>query len=101
MNLLQDRTPVIETYLQNMAPDPKLGPVPKNDRYFLGRMDLRQSVDRKDYLKQPSMEKRLLGGFTRCFKVEYRPLGFSWMIFADRDDFDRGTKISDTSNVSS
>jgi hypothetical protein len=89
MNLLQDRTPVVETYLQNVTQDPQLGPVPKNDRYFLGRMDLSKSIDRKDYLKQPSMEKRLLGGFTKFFKVEYRPLGFSWMIFADRDDFDR------------
>ena len=35
------------------------------------------------------MEKRLLGGFTKLFKVQYQPLGFSWMIFADRDDFDR------------
>jgi len=40
LNLLQDRTPVVETYLQNMTQDPQLGPVPKNDRYFLGRMDL-------------------------------------------------------------
>jgi len=89
LNLLQDRTPVVETYLQNMTQDPQLGPVPKNDRYFLGRMDLSKSIDRKDYMKQQSMEKRLLGGFTKFFKVEYRPLGFSWMIVADRSDFDR------------
>ena len=89
MNLLQDRTPVVETYLQNMTQDPQLGAVPKNDRYFLGRMDFSKSIDRKDYLRQPSMEKVLLGGFTKFFKVEYRPLGFTWMIVADRDDFDR------------
>jgi hypothetical protein len=89
INLLQDRTPVVETYLQNMTPDPQLGSVPKDDRYFLGRMDLSKSIDRKEYLKQSSMKKHLLGGFNKFFKVEYRPLGFSWMIFADRDDFDR------------
>src|SRR6266576_5202953 len=89
MNLLQDRTPIVETYLQNVASDPELGPVPKNDRYFLGRMDLSESIDRKDYMKEQSLEKRLLGGFTKLFKVQYQPLGFSWMIFADRDDFDR------------
>jgi len=89
MNLLQDRTPVVETYLQNMTPDAQLGPVPKDDRYFLGRMDLSESINRKDYMKQPSMERRLLGGFTKFFKVEYRPLGFAWMIVADRNDFDR------------
>jgi len=89
MSLLQDRTPIVETYLQNVTLDPELGPVPKNDRYFLGRMDLSKSIDRKDYIKEQSMEKRLLGGFTSLFKVHYQPLGFSWMIFADRDDFDR------------
>jgi hypothetical protein len=35
------------------------------------------------------MEKHLLGGFTKMFKFQYQPLGFSWMIFADRNDFDR------------
>ena len=89
MNLLQDRSPIVETYLQNVTPEAQLGPVPKDDRYFLGRMDFSESIDRKDYMKQPSMEKRLLGGFTKFFSVQYRPLGFSWMIFADRDDFDR------------
>jgi hypothetical protein len=89
MKLLQGRTPIVETYLQNLTQDPQLGPVPKNDRYFLGRMDLSKSIDRKDYMKQESMEKRLLGGFTKLFTMQYRPLGFSWMIFADRDDFDR------------
>jgi hypothetical protein len=52
-------------------------------------MDFSESIDRKDYMKQPSMEKHLLGGFTKFFSVQYQPLGFSWMIFADRDDFDR------------
>ncbi len=89
MKMLEDRTPIVETYLQNVTFDAQLGPVPKDDRYFLGRMDFSESIDRKDYMKQPSMEKRLLGGFTKFFTVQYQPLGFSWMIFADRDDFDR------------
>jgi hypothetical protein len=90
IKMLQTRTPVIETYLQNLALDPALGPVPQNDKYFLGRMDLSTSIDRKDYIKDDqSMEKHLLGGFSKLFKIQYQPLGFSWMIFADRNDFDR------------
>ncbi len=61
MKMLEDRTPIVETYLQNVTPDAQLGPVPKDDRYFLGRMDFSESIDRKDYMKQPSMEKRQLG----------------------------------------
>jgi hypothetical protein len=92
VKMLETRTPVVETYLQNLTLDPALGPVPKDDRYFLGRMDLSASIDRKDYIKDDaSMEKHLLGGFQKLFKVQYQPLGFSWMIFADRNDFDRKT----------
>jgi hypothetical protein len=88
---LATRTPVVETYLQNLTADPQLGPVPSADHYFLGRMDMGETVDRKDYLKEEnrSMESRLLGGFGKLYKVQYQPLGFSWMVYADRTDFDR------------
>src|SRR5437016_4141574 len=89
MEMLKTRTPIVETYLQNLQWDAQLGPVPKDDRYFLGRVDLSESIDRKTFLSDESMEKHLLGGFTRLFKVQYQPLGFSWMIFADRSDFDK------------
>ena len=90
MKMLSSRTPLVETYLQNLKLDPQLGPVPKEDHYFLGRMDLGESVDRRDYLsKDLSFQSRMMGGFSKMFKFEYQPMGFSWMIFADHDDFDR------------
>lgn len=98
IKFLSPRTPIVETYLQNLMQDPQLGPVPQDDRYFLGRMDLSDSIDRSDFLsdkdskgkdKEEGMERRLLGGFTKMFKFQYQPLGFSWMIYADRNDFDR------------
>src|ERR1700675_83777 len=86
MAMLKTRTPLVETYLQNLKFDRQLGPAPVQDHYFLGRMDLGENVDRRDYLsKDTSFESRLLGGFTRLFKFQYKPLGFSWMIYADRD----------------
>src|ERR1700690_4104400 len=95
VKFLAQRTPVVETYLQNLTQDPQLGPIPQDDRYFLGRMDLSDSIDRSDFLadkgkdKEESMEKHLLGGLVNKFKFQYQPLGFSWMIYADRSDFDR------------
>lgn len=96
IKFLSQRTPIVETYLQNLMQDPQLGPIPQEDHYFLGRMDLSDSIDRSDYLsdkdkgkEDEGMEKRLLGGLTKKFKFQYQPLGFSWMIFADRNDFDR------------
>ena len=90
MKMLSSRTPLVETYLQNLKLDPQLGPVPKEDHYFLGRMDLGENVDRRDYLsKDLSFQSRMMGGFSKMFKFEYQPMGFSWMIFADHEDFDR------------
>jgi hypothetical protein len=88
---LSNRTPVVETYLQNLSADPQLGPVPSEDHYFLGRLDMGETVDRKDYLKEEEkgMQARLLGGFQKLYKVQYQPMGFSWMVYADRTDFDR------------
>src|SRR5271157_3984779 len=92
IKFLSPRTPIVETYLQDLTQDPQLGPIPQDDHYFLGRMDLSESIDRSDYLegkgkdKDEGMEKHLLGGLTKKFKFQYQPLGFSWMIFADRND---------------
>jgi Peptidase family M48 len=91
IQMLSNRTPVVETYLQNLTADAQLGSVPSGDHYFLGRMDMGETADRKDYLKEQdtSMQTRLMGGFQKLFKVQYQPLGFSWMVYADRTDFDR------------
>src|SRR6202045_4718549 len=90
ISFLQTRTPLVETYLQNLQLDPQLGPAPREDHYFFGRLDLSDSVDRQEYLsKDASFQSHMLGGVTKLFKFEYKPIGFSWMIFADRDDFDR------------
>jgi hypothetical protein len=95
IKFLSPRTPIVETYLQNLTQDPQMGPIPQDDHYFLGRMDLSDTIDRSDFLQEKGkgegegMEKRLLGGITKRFKFQYQPLGFSWMIFADRNEFDR------------
>lgn len=89
MQFLQDRNPLVETYLQNLRPDQQLGAVPNEDHYFLGRLDL-QETERRDYLsKDKSFQGRLLGGFTKLYRFEYQPMGFSWMLFVDRSEFDR------------
>ncbi len=90
ITFLKNRTPLVETYLQNLTPDTKLGAVPKEDHYFLGRLDMADIVDRHDYLsKQMSFQQNLMGGVTKLFRIQYQPMGFSWMVFADRQNFDR------------
>jgi hypothetical protein len=90
IQFLANRTPLVETYLQNLAPDAKLGAIPKEDHYFLGRLDMGASIERRDYLaSQASLQKMMLGGVSRLFRIQYQPMGFSWMVFADRQNFDR------------
>jgi Peptidase family M48 len=92
IEMLKTRIPVVETYLQDLKFDPRVGPSPVLDHYFLGRMDLGEEGDRREYLfKDSGFKRRLLGGFDRLYGVEYKPLGFSWMIYADRNDFNRQT----------
>jgi len=87
---LKGHTPLVETYLQNLTPDSKLGAVPKEDHYFLGRLDLADTIDRRDYLtKDASLQRSLMGGVTKLFRIQYQPMGFSWMLFADQQNFDR------------
>jgi hypothetical protein len=58
IKFLSPRTPLVETYLQNLTQDPQLGPVPQDDHYFLGRMDLSDSIDRNDYLGRQQQRQR-------------------------------------------
>jgi hypothetical protein len=90
IQFLKNRTPLVETYLQNLTPDSKVGAAPKEDHYFLGRLDMADTIDRRDYLvKQTSFQRSLMGGVTKLFRIQYQPMGFSWMVFADRQNFDR------------
>src|SRR5947208_781464 len=36
---VKERAPLVETYIQNMRPDPVLGQVPDSDQHFLGRVE--------------------------------------------------------------
>ncbi len=70
IEVLKARTPIVETYLQNLKFVPHEGPEPVEDHYFLGRMYLNDTVDRSDYLThERSMQTRLLGGFQKLYKI--------------------------------
>jgi hypothetical protein len=90
IRILSSRTPMVETYVQNLTSDPQLGFTPTADHYFLGRIDMGETADWKDYLtEESSRPNRLMSGLQKLYKVQYQPLGFSSMVYADRTDFDR------------
>ena len=85
---LDNYSPVVETYFQAMKPDADLGMVPVADKYFLGRLDLMHGNE-SSYLGTTSRLKRFLGTLTETYSLRLNPAGFAWMIYADRDEFDR------------
>src|SRR5580698_2885473 len=86
LKMLSSRRPLVETYVQDVKAVREGGSAFTEDHYFLGRLDLAKTVDRRDYLRG---QKQMFGGFSNPLKHQYNPLGLSWMMFADRTGFDR------------
>jgi hypothetical protein len=85
--------PIIETYIQDMKPDPQMGFIPVRDHYFLGQAILSKGVVDQSMLEGKGRHKMdefnplyHLGGF---FESSYIPAGFLQMIYLDTSSFDR------------
>src|SRR5579871_653903 len=57
---IQQRTPLVETYIQNTRPDVKLYQVPVSDQYMLSRVDFGKGFFDKAYEPRSASKK---GGF--------------------------------------
>jgi hypothetical protein len=96
---IQQRTPLVETYIQNTRPDPKLYQVPVSDYYVLSRVDFGKGFFDKVY--DPRTEARhgffsgslqAMTGLSKILGLEkftYNPNGFMDMMFVDPTGFDR------------
>ena len=82
---MRNYSPMVETYLQRMQPDPMLGFVPAEDRYFLGRVQFQQT--KEEFFLDKRLVERMAGAFSKLYSLS--PVGFSSMIFVDRNGFDR------------
>ena len=98
---IQQKSPLVQTYIQNMKGDTKLYAVPVSDQYMLQRVDFGKSFYGKSYstgeasdtnkgMFKGSLEamgllsKSLLPG-----NVRYMPDGFLEMMFIDPSGFDQ------------
>jgi len=88
LSVLEARTPVAETYIQELAPDADFGTVPVTDHYFLGKIDLSHGLDETSYLSKTSSGGRF-DLFARFFTLRYLPQGFAQMMLLDGGTFDR------------
>jgi len=95
LKAVQERTPVVETYIQNYKPDLQLSSVPVSDRYFLGRVDFGRVIQDNRYEEASSKKNFFKGstmfvnGLTKAFKIDYVAQGFVQMLLLDANHFDR------------
>jgi hypothetical protein len=84
-------TPLVETYVQNLKPDPDLVTVPGSDRYFLGRLVLDpngiRGVAFKDHNRSAFMYQ-VVDRLNSFFRLTYNHISFLQMVFLD-DQFDK------------
>lgn len=86
-------TPIIETYIQDMKPDPDMGAIPVKDHYYLGQANLATGVVDNSMLADKKMGKadefNPIAHLSGYFSSDYVPAGFLQMIYIDNNGFDR------------
>jgi hypothetical protein len=97
---IKERTPIVETYIQNMRPDPVMGQSPDTDLHFLGRVDFGKvindtaySTEKRDTSKKAFLKHSLgyVTGLSQALHLTYHESGFVQMLLVDSKDFTRNT----------
>jgi Peptidase family M48 len=57
---IKDYTPIAETYVQVLRPDPDFGRVPQTDHYFIRRLDLRKGIHEQSFLKSSFLKDNMI-----------------------------------------
>jgi hypothetical protein len=98
---IQQRTPLVETYIQDTKPDAKLYQVPVGDQYTLSRVDFGKGFFDKTYESREDASKKgwfkgsfaAISGLTKALGLDkhftYNPTGFMQMMFLDPTGFDQ------------
>jgi len=77
--------PLVETYLQDLKNDSAGNPIPVNDKYFLGRLDMSDGPEDTSFVGQPGFSHRMLAKLTGVYSLHYLPMGFAQMVVLDTD----------------
>ena len=96
---IQQRTPLVETYIQELRPDDKLYQVPTGDTYMLNRVDFRKTFTDKPYANRSQKSHGFFKGSLAAFsnigkalhldKETFNDNGFTQMMFLDPTGFDQ------------
>ena len=93
---LKERSPLVDTYIQNMRPDPILGQVPDSDWHSLARVDFGKVIGETGYATDKSRDKSgkmgflkhsfgYITGLSASLHLTYHESGFVRMVVIDTD----------------
>jgi len=99
---VRERAPLVETYIQNMKPDPVLSQVPVSDQHFLARVDFSKVINDDEYKnnkgnfqakksRYQSFKDSItaLTGISNSLHLTFHESGFTQMMLMDSNNFDR------------
>ena len=97
---VREKSPLVETYIQNMRPDPVMGQAPESDLHFLGRVDFGKVINDAQYANDKSDVKKnnffkhsmsYITGLSTALHLTFHESGFVQMLLVDSKDFNRNT----------
>jgi hypothetical protein len=100
---LKDRAPLVETYIQNMRPDPIMAQVPDSDQHFLGRVDFGKVINDNAYgtdARETGKKGKFglgflkgslgyISGLSSSLHLQYHEAGFVQMLLVDSNAYNR------------
>ncbi len=101
IKVVKERAPLVETYIQNMKPDPVMRQVPESDEHFLGRVEFGRIIGDNPYQEGPKAGAKpttlgrfknslsFLNGVGGSLHLQFHEAGFVQMLLMDSNSFDR------------
>src|SRR5689334_11809861 len=87
--LMRNFKPVVETYIQQEKHDSDVQTSPKNDNYFLSRLDLTGDAPANREFENSEHPKQELEKILPNRAPAFAPVGFAQAVFPDLNHFDR------------
>jgi hypothetical protein len=101
IKVVKERAPLVETYIQNMKPDPVMRQIPESDQHFLGRVEFARVIGDTAYEAGPKVAEKkgklgffknsagFLSGLGGSLRLQFNEAGFVQMLLMDSNSFDK------------
>jgi hypothetical protein len=101
VKVVRERAPIVETYIQNMKPDPVMRQIPESDEHFLGRVEFARVIGDDPYKDGPKAGEKqsklgffknsgsFLTGLGGSLHLQFHEAGFVQMLLMDSNSFDK------------